>query len=77
MFKDSIYLNRTNAPKYKKYSTDGKGRDSYIYYNNGGFEKSLFNRLREDNKKEPLGKYSFMKLKEEYVYLYLYENPII
>lgn len=29
-------LSRTYDPKFIHYSGDGKGRDSYILYNNGG-----------------------------------------
>jgi hypothetical protein len=30
-------LYRSFNPKYTNYSSDGKGRDGYISYNNGGF----------------------------------------
>lgn len=33
-------LYRSFNPKYTNYSSDGKGRDGYISYNNGGFLNS-------------------------------------
>lgn len=35
-------LYRTYQPKYPSYPSDGKGRDTYIKYNNGGMIPQSF-----------------------------------
>ena len=52
--------NFSRPPAIGKYSNDGKGRDTFIYENNGGFEKpdnynphNFFKRLRGNNQEIP------------------------
>jgi|LauGreDrversion4_2_1035121.scaffolds.fasta_scaffold2684665_2 hypothetical protein len=42
----SFPLHRNFSPKMTLYGTDGRGRDNYIHYNNGGFWKENMKDLR-------------------------------
>lgn len=46
----SFPLHRNFSPRMTLYGTDGRGRDTYIHYNNGGFWKDNLQKLSSAEK---------------------------
>jgi hypothetical protein len=46
----SFPLHRNFSPRMTLYGTDGRGRDNYIHYNNGGFWKEKMQDLTSKDK---------------------------
>ena len=49
------------SPRVSQYHADGKGRDSYIYQNNGGLTKSPIRIIKNENYKFNFTKYYSLK----------------
>ena len=47
MFNYFQYCKRTTRHQYGNYKVDGNGRDSYIYTDNGGFNRDHTNEKRD------------------------------